>query len=44
MEQRALKVVNNCLYTNIYSYLVTSGGQNYNIYLNVAHFFNTSLN
>ncbi len=26
MEQRALKNVNNCLYTNVYSYLETSGG------------------
>ncbi len=26
MEQRALKNVNNCLNTNIYSYLVTPGG------------------
>jgi hypothetical protein len=41
MEQCALKNVNNCLYTNIYSYLETSGGQSFNIYLNV-HFFNTS--
>ncbi len=27
MEQHALKIVNNFLNTNIYSYLVTSGGQ-----------------
>jgi hypothetical protein len=27
MEQRALKNVNNCLKTNIYSYLQTSGGK-----------------
>jgi len=38
MEQRALKIVNNCLNTNIYSYLETSGGQSYNLYLNVVHF------
>jgi hypothetical protein len=44
MEQRALKNVNNCLKTNIYSYLETSGGKNNNPYLNVIHFFNTSLN
>ncbi len=44
MEQRTLKIVNNCLNTNIYSYLETSGGQSYNLYLNVAQFFNTSLN
>ena len=33
MEQHALKIVNNCLNTNIYSYLETSGGQSYNIYV-----------
>jgi hypothetical protein len=44
MEQRTLKIVNNCLNTNIYAYLETSGGQSYNLYLNVVHFFNTSLN
>ncbi len=27
MEQRAFKNVNNCLNTNIYCYLETSGGQ-----------------
>ena len=43
-EQRAFKTVNNCLNTNIYSYLETSGGQSYNSYLNVAHFFNTGVN
>ncbi len=30
--------------TNIYSYLETSGGKSYNVYLNVVHFFNTSVN
>ncbi len=30
MEQRALKIVNNYLNTNIYSYLKTSGGQSSN--------------
>jgi hypothetical protein len=44
MEQRGLQNVNNCLNTNIYSYLVTSCGQSSNLYLNVVHFFNTSLN
>ncbi len=44
MEQRALKFFNIYLNTNIYSYLETSGGQSYNIYLNVVHFFNTSVN
>ncbi len=38
MEQRALRNVNNCLYTNVYFYLETSGGINYNTYLNVVHF------
>jgi hypothetical protein len=39
-----LKNVNNCLNTNIYSYLETSGGQRSNLYLNVIHFFNTGVN
>ncbi len=43
IEQRALKNVNNCLNTNIYSYLETSGAQSYNLYLNVVHFFNASV-
>jgi hypothetical protein len=29
---------------NIYSYLETSGGQSYNLYLNVVHFLNASVN
>jgi uncharacterized protein YerC len=41
MEQRALKNVNNCLNTNIYTYLETSGGQSSNTYSNVVHFLNT---
>jgi len=44
MEQRALRNVNNCLNTNIYSYLEMSGGQSSNLYLNVVHCFNTSVN
>jgi hypothetical protein len=44
MEQRALKNVNNCYKTNITFYLETSGGQSHNLYLNVAHIFNTSVN
>jgi hypothetical protein len=44
MEQLAFKNVNNCLNTNIYFYLETSGGQSYNLYLSVVHFFNTSVN
>ncbi len=35
---------NNCLNTNIYSYLDTSGRLNSSLYLNVVHFFNTSVN
>jgi hypothetical protein len=38
------KNVNNCLYANVYSYLETLGGQSTNLYLNVIHFFNTSVN
>ncbi len=41
MEEHALKNVNNCLNTNIYSYLETSGGQSYDLYLNVVHFSTT---
>ncbi len=37
-------VVNNCLNTNIYSYLETSDGQSSNLYLNVVHFFNAFVN
>jgi hypothetical protein len=38
MEQRALKNVNTYLNTNIDSYLETSGGQSYILYLKVVHF------
>jgi hypothetical protein len=44
MEQHTLKNVNNCLNTNIYSYLETPGGKSYNLYLNVLNLFNTSVN
>ncbi len=44
MEQHVLQNVNNCWNSNIYSYLETSGGQSSNLYLNVVHFFNTSVN
>jgi hypothetical protein len=44
MERHILEIVNNRLNINIYSYLETSGGQSYDLYLNVAHFFNTSVN
>ncbi len=43
LEQCALKNVNNNLNANIYSYLQTSGGQISILYLNVVHFFNTSV-
>jgi len=43
MEQRTSKIVSNCFNTNIYSYLETSGGQSLNQYLNVVHYFNTSV-
>ncbi len=33
----------HCLNTNIYSYLETSGGTSSDLYLNVVHFFNTSI-
>ena len=38
MEQYTLKNVNNCLNTNIYSYLVKFGGKSCNLYLNVVDF------
>ncbi len=41
MEQHALKNANNCMNTNIHSYLETSGGQSSYPYLNVAHCLNT---
>ncbi len=44
MEQHTLKNANNYLNTNICSYLETSSGQSPNLYLNVVHFFNTSVN
>ena len=43
-EHHSLKHVNDCLNTNIYSYLDTSGGQRSNLYLNVIQLFNTSVN
>jgi len=44
MEQHTFKNVKNCLNTNIYYYLETSGGQSSNLYLNAVHFFNTRVN
>ncbi len=38
------KNANICLNTNIYTHLETSGGQSSNLYLNVVHFLNTSVN
>ncbi len=43
-EQRDLRNVNKRLNTNFYSYLETSGGQSFNLYLNVVPFVNTSAN
>ncbi len=43
MEQHTMKNVNNCLNTNIYPHLDTSGGQRSTLNLNVVHFFNTSV-
>ena len=44
MEELTLKNVNQSLNTNIYSYLETSSGQSYNLYLNVVNFFYDSVN
>jgi len=44
MEQHALKNVNSCWNNKITFYFETSGGQNSNLYLNVVHLFNTSVN
>ncbi len=43
MEKDGFKNINNCLNTNIYSYLETPGGQTSNLYLNAVNFFNTSV-
>ncbi len=40
MEQHALKYVNNFLNANLEAY----GGQSYNLYLNIVHFFNARVN
>jgi hypothetical protein len=44
MEQPIFKKVNNYLNTNNYSSLETSGSQSSHLYLNVVHFFNSSVN
>ncbi len=41
MEQHTLKNINNCMNTNIYTYLETSGGQSSKPHLNNVHFLNT---
>ncbi len=43
MEQRTLKNVTLFEYQHLL-YLETSGGQSSTLYLNVVHFFNTSVN
>ncbi len=43
-RRAGFKNVNNCLNSKIYSYFETSSGQSYNLYLNVVHFFNASVN
>ncbi len=44
MDFVMFKNVNNYFKTNISFYLETSSGTNYNLYLNVVHLFNTSVN
>jgi hypothetical protein len=44
LEQSNLENINNCSNPNIYSYLETSGGKSYILYLNVVHFFNAIVN
>jgi hypothetical protein len=44
MSQQALKDGKNCLNTNIYSYLETSGSHSSNLYINVVHFFSLIFN
>jgi hypothetical protein len=43
MEQHAQEKVNCCWNTKINFYLETSGGQNYNLYLNADHFLTSVL-
>jgi hypothetical protein len=43
MEEHTLKIVNNSLNTNLYSYLETSVGQSYILYVDV-NFLNASVN
>jgi hypothetical protein len=37
MEQSTLKIVNNCLNTNIYSYLETSGASTIELFMAVIY-------
>jgi hypothetical protein len=39
MKQGNLKNANNCLNTNVYSYLETSGGKSYILHLNVIDIY-----
>ncbi len=41
IDEDKMEHVNNCLNSNIYSYLETSGGQSSYPYLNVVHCLNT---
>ncbi len=44
MEQHTLKNVSSFWKTKIIFYFETSGGQNFNLNLNVVQFFKTSVN
>ncbi len=43
MEQHTLKNERNYFNANIFSYLEPSGGQSFNLNLNVVHFFKASV-
>ncbi len=43
LEQHALENVKSCWNIKTIFYLVTSGGQNFNLYLNIVYCFNTNL-
>jgi hypothetical protein len=43
MEEPPFRRVNSCWNTQISFYLVTSGGQNFNLYLNTVPIFNTTV-
>jgi hypothetical protein len=44
MEQYALKILKSCWNNKFTFYLETFGGQKSNLYLNVVHIFNPSVN